>query len=88
MMSGYRSIAIVLLCAVLGLAAGCSRKTDPVDGAKVFVEQAMKDDKQAGRVAGLDSERYLPVQERLKRRQERIGVALASQTPAVDARQP
>lgn len=85
---GRRIIAALVLCASAGLCASCSRGPDPVDAAKALVEQAIRDDKQAGRASGLDSERYLPVQERLRRRQERIGSALANQHAPLDARQP
>jgi aryl carrier-like protein len=85
---GCRRVAVALLCAIMSVAPGCSRKTDPVDEAKAFVQQAISQDEKAGRLAGLDSERYLPVQERLKRRQERLGAAMANRMPTVDARQP
>ncbi|MCX7718888.1 MAG: hypothetical protein N2111_10880 [Candidatus Sumerlaeaceae bacterium] len=88
MVCGGRFVGILVLIATMGLLTGCSRRPDPVDAAKEFVQQAVRDDKQAGRVAGLDSERYLPVQERLRRRQERLGAALASQQAPVDARRP
>lgn len=70
--------ALILLVVV----SGCGRKKDPIVAAKDY----FRSNPGTGNSDDIADPKYLPTEERLKRRQDRIRSALANPAPTVDAR--